>query len=618
MNRKVLLVEPNYKNKYPPMPLMKLATYYRMCKDDVRFFKGDLRDFAAQILCEKMYKELGDAELARHFDTMAKYIKVGRFSILDDIPEFEYNDFYWDVAKKYRKMYMDKKYNFFDVVAVTTLFTFYWDKTIETINFCKQFVKRNGNIYVGGIAASILPSYIQEETGIEPIKGLLDKPGMLDEGNPIIIDELPLDYSILEEIDYTYPAHNAYFGYMTRGCVRKCPFCAVKTLEPNYKDYLGIKKQIAYIDERFGAQTDLLLMDNNVFASSRFFDIIDEIKECGYGKGASYIPPSEYDITIKNIKDKHNERAYIAKMIRLYDKIEEKLPEDEAGDFYSSREIYDLLYVPTATRKSILKFDATAKPLYDKYFRHLEKKRSIDFNQGIDARLVTDDKMKKLAEVAINPLRIAFDHYDQKDIYVKAVRTAAKYGITHLSNYLLYNYKDTPEELYHRMRINVDLCEELNVTIYSFPMKYHPIDDPDYFRNRNFIGEHWNRKYIRAIQAVLNSTKGKIGRGKEFFEEAFGRDVDEFRKLLRMPETFIIYRRKYDAELRKRLADKYTPKEDENSDLTNEWWAKFSGLSEEKKDEVERIVATNDFDSYDNSILDDESKDILSYYKIKR
>ena len=29
MNRKALLVEPNYKNKYPPMGLMKLATYYR-------------------------------------------------------------------------------------------------------------------------------------------------------------------------------------------------------------------------------------------------------------------------------------------------------------------------------------------------------------------------------------------------------------------------------------------------------------------------------------------------------------------------------------------------------------------------------------------------------------
>lgn len=40
MNRKVLLIEPNYKNKYPPMGLMKLATYYRMVGDDVRFLKG--------------------------------------------------------------------------------------------------------------------------------------------------------------------------------------------------------------------------------------------------------------------------------------------------------------------------------------------------------------------------------------------------------------------------------------------------------------------------------------------------------------------------------------------------------------------------------------------------
>ena len=36
-----MLVEPNYKNKYPPMGLMKIATYYRELGDDVTFFKGD-------------------------------------------------------------------------------------------------------------------------------------------------------------------------------------------------------------------------------------------------------------------------------------------------------------------------------------------------------------------------------------------------------------------------------------------------------------------------------------------------------------------------------------------------------------------------------------------------
>ena len=32
--RKILLVEPNYKNKYPPMGLMKIATYYRRIGDE--------------------------------------------------------------------------------------------------------------------------------------------------------------------------------------------------------------------------------------------------------------------------------------------------------------------------------------------------------------------------------------------------------------------------------------------------------------------------------------------------------------------------------------------------------------------------------------------------------
>ena len=65
MNRKILLIEPNYKNKYPPMGLMKLATYFRRCNDDVRFYKGDLRVFAACLLCEEFYSEINNVSLGR-------------------------------------------------------------------------------------------------------------------------------------------------------------------------------------------------------------------------------------------------------------------------------------------------------------------------------------------------------------------------------------------------------------------------------------------------------------------------------------------------------------------------------------------------------------------------
>ena len=146
------------------------------------------------------------------------------------------------------------------------------------------------------------------------------------------------------------------------------------------------------------------------------------------------------------------------------------------------------------------------------------RQRYIDFNQGVDARLFTKEKAELLASIAIRPLRIAFDDLKTVNAYLNAIRLSASAGIKDFSNYLLYNFLDRPIELYQRLLINVKLCDELNVNIYSFPMKFHPIrknDDSwteDFSHNRDYIGKYWNRKYIRAVQAILNSTKGgKIG-----------------------------------------------------------------------------------------------------------
>ena len=359
-------------------------------------------------------------------------------------------------------------------------------------------------------------------------------------------------------------------------------------------------------------------MDNNVFASKCFAKIIDEIKACGFAKGATYIPSNQYEIALTNLKNNYNVRGYTRAIIKMYDTIAEKLNEEESGTFYLRREEMGLLYPETAEIDKIIEFDGIFRSLYNLYVKTGKRSRYIDFNQGMDARLATDDRMPKLAEINIRPLRIAFDHYEQRDIYCRAIRLAAKYGIKDLSNYLLYNFEDEPDHLYYRMRINVDLCEELDVTIYSFPMKYHPISDPEYFRNRDYIGTHWNRKFIRTIQAILNSTKGKVGRGIEFFEEAFGRDIEEFHQLLWMPETFIIFRRKYDACLRARLADKYTDYTEEDCDLANEWWNDFCALSPEQKEQAKSIISKNKFGDGEYVCDDLQVLRVLKYYKIKR
>ena len=46
-NKNILLIEPGYKNKYPPLGLMKIAQYHgpRGKKDRVRFIKGKIARF---------------------------------------------------------------------------------------------------------------------------------------------------------------------------------------------------------------------------------------------------------------------------------------------------------------------------------------------------------------------------------------------------------------------------------------------------------------------------------------------------------------------------------------------------------------------------------------------
>ena len=186
--------------------------------------------------------------------------------------------------------------------------------------------------------------------------------------------------------------------------------------------------------------------------------------------------------------------------------------------------------------------------------------RHVDFNQGLDVRLLDEHKMARLSEIPIKPLRIAFDHIELKNQYIDKVHLAAKFGLLNLSNYILYNYEDTPEDFYERLRINVELNKELGTKIYSFPMKYIPLDAKD----RKYIGKHWNKKLIRGVQCILLATMGKVGLKKDFFEAAFGRDASEFIEIAMMPERYIIYREKYkenEAKIWRNALRSLTPKE---------------------------------------------------------
>lgn len=609
--RNILLLEPNYRNKYPPIGLMKLATYHRKLGDNVVFYKGDLKQFVLEDICCQLIDKISRIDHSINWNDnrseIIQFIQKGIRSIklsLIDKSQFTIalDNWFEHYKNQYRKgeYYKNPKW---DRVCVTSLFTFHWDITIETIEFAKKIVKDVNEVKVGGVLATVLTNEVEQETGITPHKGLLDKAGALD-NNDIVIDNLPLDYSILEEIEYKYPENNAYYGYMTRGCIRNCSFCAVPKLEPVFQEFISLKKQLKEVSNTYGAKRNLLLLDNNVLASDCFPEIIEEIKESGYSKDSKYIEPNQLDIAIKNLKSGINDRAFIRKSHSLLQQLLQRLNGENQQNLYNLMETLSLLSVNTATKQNILTIYPAVKELYEKHRNKTPKKRYVDFNQGVDARLLVKDemKMKLLSEIPINPLRIAFDSMKYEKIYVKAVELAAKYGISHLSNYLLYNEKDKPVELYQRLKINVDLCESLGINIYSFPMKFHPINGKEWYANRNYIGKHWNRKYIRAIQTILNATKGKIGKGKSFFYEAFGHDEVEYHKLLYMPETYILFRFFF-----------------KDMGYTERWWNEFNNFSTIDLNTVKTIIEKNDFTDIDNLNCSKPIKDFLrNHYLISR
>lgn len=182
-----------------------------------------------------------------------------------------------------------------------------------------------------------------------------------------------------------------------------------------------------------------------------------------------------------------------------------------------------------------------------------------------------------------------------KDQYCAAVRTAHKHGIKKISNYILFNYKDKPEELYERLRINIELNRELGIQIFSFPMKYSPIDRTD----RDFIGPNWTKKSIRAISAILQVTKGVVAAGSDFFYKAFGSSLDEYFELLAMPRDLIMFRSFF-----------------EENGTTAQWQQLYRTMSEEQKKELMEFVS-HTVSELRNLPCPQQFKEILPFYLIK-
>lgn len=101
----------------------------------------------------------------------------------------------------------------------------------------------------------------------------------------------------------------------------------------------------------------------------------------------------------------------------------------------------------------------------------IDSKAKVEFNQGIDIRLVTDRNLELLKQIRLDRIHFAFDRYQDKDIVEPRLRKfVEKTGFDKNKGgvmvYILVNFDTTLEQDIYR----IQLCRELRISPY--PMIY--------------------------------------------------------------------------------------------------------------------------------------------------
>jgi len=181
---------------------------------------------------------------------------------------------------------------------------------------------------------------------------------------------------------------------------------------------------------------------------------------------------------------------------------------------------------------------------FERNSKYNNKKRQVDFNQGLDARLISKNPKlaNLLSRICLSPVRLAIDFIGMKNSYIKAIRLLHDQGFREFLTYMLYNYEDTPKDFYDRIWINANLNSELDIKITGFPMRYIPINHV----KRGFVSKSWKWRYIRGIQCIINATRGLVSTNPSFLMRAFGSSYEEFSEIVSMPDEYIIFRDKHE------------------------------------------------------------------------
>lgn len=144
-------------------------------------------------------------------------------------------------------------------------------------------------------------------------------------------------------------------------------------------------------------------------------------------------------------------------------------------------------------QKNIVLMDANILACKD-HMKLLEQLRDsgakVDINQGLDARLLTDENTEMLRQIKLSNIHFAYDRYQDKAVIESKLRKFKKatgYDKDHgkVTVFILTNYDTTIEQDIER----IQFCRELNFSPY--PMIYDKEHAPKIYRKLQRWCSNW-------------------------------------------------------------------------------------------------------------------------------
>ena len=306
------------------------------------------------------------------------------------------------------RLYPDKR---LDKIYVTSLFTWAWRPVWKTVAYYKtQFP--DVPLTLGGIYASLLPDHAKRSGANEVHPGLFGK-----------ADDFLPDYRLV-------PEWKSSLMFASRGCIRKCGFCAVPKLEGAPTD---LKYSIRHLI--YPGHTSVTFFDNDILGMPNWRDLFDELAELGM---------------------------------------------------------------------------------------------KVDFNQGLDARLVTDEVAEKISKLRMDAVRMAWDYEGIRPTVERAINILSAHEISrrNMIFYALFNYVDSPEDFFRRVR---DL---LNWGVVVYPMRFEPLTT---LEKNTYIAPKWTSRQVDMVAKA----RRVIGYGGAF--PPYEGLVNKFNKSSSFDEAFELY-----------------------------------------------------------------------------